>query len=68
MQPSTQNAKLNRIRHGIHFLALSLDASGLLEVQRVEGLIKNWSAVLAKSARVANRERLEDKLEEPLDW
>ena len=68
VQPSTQNAKLNRIRQGLHFLALSLDASGLLEVQRVEGLIKNWSAVLAKSSRVANRERLEDKSEEPLNF
>ena len=55
VQPSTQNAKLNRIRQGIHFLALNLDAAGLFEVQRVEGLIKNWSAVLAKSSRVAVR-------------
>ena len=68
LKPSTQNAKLNRIRQGIHFLALRLDSTGLLEVQRVEGLIKNWSAVLARSARTANRERLEDKSGEPADF
>ena len=67
-QASTQNAKLNRIRQAIHFLALSLDAAGLLEVQRVESLVKNWSAVFAKTARQANREKLEDKSEQPIDF
>lgn len=49
VQPSTQNAKLNRIRQGIHFLSLGLNTANLPKVQRVERLIKNWSAVLAKS-------------------
>ncbi len=54
VQPSTQNAKLNRIQQGIHSLSLDLNTANLPKVQRVERLIKNWSAVLAKSARVTN--------------
>ncbi len=68
VKASTHNAKLSRIHQGIHFLALTLDVSGLMEVQRIESLTKNWSAVLAKSSRVANRERMEDQSEKPQDF
>ena len=60
MQSATQNAKLNRLRHGIAYLCLRLNSVGLLEADRVTVLIKNWCNVLGKNAWEANRNQLED--------
>lgn len=68
VKASTQNAKLNRIRQGISYLTLSLDQADLPKAERVFGLIRNWAGVLATKARRDNRERLEDKSEQPAEF
>ena len=44
---------------------LMLSPTDLLKAERVIGLIKNWSSVLAKEVRQENLTRLEDLSEQP---
>ena len=53
-------SKLCRLMLCIYFLSLTLDPKQLLQVNKIEGLIRNWSSVLGKEARRQNRNRIED--------
>ena len=68
VESSTQNSKLNRVRQGVSFSAVSLGPEDLLRVQQIEAQIKNWSSVLGKEARRVNRARLEDLSEKPIEF
>lgn len=52
VKASTQNAKLNRIRQGIKYLALGLDSDGLMDVQRIEALIKK---LVCRAGKILSR-------------
>ena len=60
LQPSTQNAKLCRLRQGVDFLSLGLDDSVLPKVEQAKHFMKNWASVIGKQARMINRRHLED--------
>jgi len=63
---ATQNAKLSRIRQGnISLLDAQPRSNWPAEGRKGNGLIKNWSSVLAKEARQENLTRLEDLSEQP---
>lgn len=66
--PSTQNSKLCRLRQGITFLSLRLDARDLPNATRMEVLMKAWCSSIGKEARKQNRNKLEEKSEEPVDF
>ena len=63
--PSTQNAKLCRLRPAIEYLSLRLDPKALPQVAKLKDVMKNWISVLEKEARRQNRISLEEASENP---
>ena len=44
-----------------------MEPEALLQVNKIKGLMKNWSSVLGKEARRRNRMHLEDVSDQPVD-
>ena len=66
LTPSTERAKLNRLRSGIDFICLGLDAALLPQVAKIKQILSNWLSVLGKEANVRNRIALEEAPENPV--
>ena len=54
LNPSTEKAKLNRLRSAIDFISLEVRAKDMPLVEKIRGILKNWINVLGKEARRRN--------------
>lgn len=59
-KPSTQHAKLCRIKQGLMYVHLSLDPAKTVQAEKCLTLIGNWLSTLGKEARKMKRAHLED--------
>ena len=66
LTPSTERAKLNRLRSGIEFICLGLDTALLPQVANIKQILSNWISDLGKEANVRNRIALEEASEKPV--
>ena len=66
LTPSTERAKLNRLRSSIEFLCLGLDTEHLPQVAKIKQILSNWISVLGKEAKIRNRIALEEASENPV--
>ena len=62
-KPSTQHAKLCRIKQAVTYVNLSLDPTETVKAEKCLTLISNWLSTLGKEARRVKRTHLEEMSE-----